>query len=118
MLSFSLTRCEVGRKGKKKTVEWIHAAAWCTLQTTQGTSAAQSEGFSSVCQVSHKCCIVTHNKERSNPVHLGGLGLSFPFKSKICYQATMHELICCFDLGSFSCFTLFFTQDNTPGKSV
>lgn len=52
ILSISVTSTE--EVERKNMVEWIYAAACCTLQTTQGTSATQSEGFSIAWQFSQK----------------------------------------------------------------
>lgn len=50
---------EVSREGS--TVEQIYAAAGCTLQTTQGTSATESDGFSFHFQLSPKLCRLEHD---------------------------------------------------------
>jgi len=39
----------------------IYAAACCTLQTTQGTSATQSKGYSFAFQISQKLCRLSHD---------------------------------------------------------
>lgn len=53
-------------------VERIYAAACCTLQTTQGTSATQSKGFSFACQFAQKVLQRKSDWKRINPLNFGG----------------------------------------------
>lgn len=63
--TFKLSICarspEISRR--ENVVEQIYAAACCTLQSTQGTSATQSERFSPACQF---CCRLSRLEIKSS----------------------------------------------------